>query len=175
MPPTLTRDTARHEKQITGETVDGGYAEYMLATAAHAHPVPDAISDVEAAPLFCPGVTAYNAVSKAAPHPGSSLAVFGVGGVGHMVIQFSVLAGADVYAVTRSAQHLDLADELSAHPVDASSRDPVSVLAALGGVDAAVVFAPSDEALRQAVASIKPGGTVVLGVHAAGGRAALRR
>jgi len=83
-----------------------------------------------------------------------------------MVIQFSVLAGADVYAVTRSAQHLDLADELSAHPVDASSRDPVSVLAALGGVDAAVVFAPSDESLRQAVASIKPGGTVVLGVHA---------
>ncbi len=160
------RDQLCSAKQITGETVDGGYAEYMLATAAHAHPVPDAISDVEAAPLFCPGVTAYNAVSKAAPHPGSSLAVFGVGGVGHMVIQFSVLAGADVYAVTRSAQHLDLADELSARPVDASSRDPVSVLAALGGVDAAVVFAPSDEALRQAVASIKPGGTVVLGVHA---------
>jgi len=160
------RDQLCSAKQITRETVDGGYAEYMLATAAHAHPVPDAISDVEAAPLFCPGVTAYNAVSKAAPHPGSSRAVFGVGGVGHMVIQFSVLAGADVYAVTRSAQHLDLADELSAHPVDASSRDPVSVLAALGGVDAAVVFAPSDESLRQAVASIKPGGTVVLGVHA---------
>ncbi len=123
-------------------------------------------SDVEAAPLFCPGVTAYNAVSKAAPHPGSSLAIFGVGGVGHMVIQFAVLAGADVYAVARSPQHLDLAEELSAHAVDASRGDPVSALAAVGGVDAAVVFAPSDEAMRQAVASIKPGGTVVLGVHA---------
>jgi len=160
------RDQLCSAKQITGETVDGGYAQYMLATAAHAHPVPDTIDDVEAAPLFCPGVTAYNAVSKAAPHPGSSLAVFGVGGVGHMVIQFAVLAGADVYAVARSAQHLDLADELSAHPVDASRSDPESALAAVGGVDAAVVFAPSDEAVRQAVASIKPGGTVVLGVHA---------
>jgi len=83
-----------------------------------------------------------------------------------MVIQFAVLAGADVYAVARSAQHLDLADELSAHPVDASRDDPVSALAAVGGVDAAVVFAPSDKSVRQAVASIKPGGTVVLGVHA---------
>jgi propanol-preferring alcohol dehydrogenase len=138
----------------------------MLATAAHAHLVPDGLDDVEAAPLFCPGVTAYNAISKAAPHPGSTLAVFGVGGVGHMVVQFAVLAGADVYAVARSTQHLDLADELGAHPIDASRGDPVSVLAGLGGVDAAVVFAPSDESLRQAVAAIKPGGTVVVGVHA---------
>jgi len=63
------RDQLCSAKQITGETVDGGYAQYMLATAAHAHPVPDEISDVEAAPLFCPGVTAYNAVSKAALTP----------------------------------------------------------------------------------------------------------
>jgi len=160
------RDQLCQTKQITGETVNGGYAEYMLATAAHAHLVPDELDDVEAAPLFCPGVTAYNAVSKAAPHPGTTLAVFGVGGVGHMVIQFAVLTGADVYAVARAPEHLDLARELGARPVDATRGDVAAVLAADGGVDAAVVFAPSDDVLRQAVAAIKPGGTVVLGVHA---------
>lgn len=160
------RDQLCRAKRITGETVHGGYAEYMLATAAHAYPVPDGIDDVEAAPLFCPGVTAYNAVTKVAPKPGSTLAVFGVGGVGHMVLQFALLAGADVYAVARSPEHLELAEELGARPVDATRADPVSSLASDGGVDAAVVFAPSDEALRQAVAAIKPGGTVVLGVHA---------
>jgi propanol-preferring alcohol dehydrogenase len=114
----------------------------MVATAAHAYRVPDALDDVEAAPLFCPGVTAYNAVSKAAPRPGSTLAVFGVGGVGHMVVQFAVLAGAEVYAVARSAEHLDLADELGARPVDASHGGPAAALATVGGVDAAIVFAP---------------------------------
>jgi propanol-preferring alcohol dehydrogenase len=160
------RDQLCAAKQITGETVHGGYAEYMLATAAHAHPVPDSIDDVEAAPLFCPGITAYNAVSKAAPHPGSTLALFGVGGVGHMVIQFAVLAGAEVYGVARAAEHLALTEELGAHPVDATHGNPASFFASLGGVDAAVVFAPSDQVLRQAIDAIKPGGTVVLGVHA---------
>ncbi len=160
------RDQLCQDKQITGETVHGGYAPYMLATAAHAHPVPDGIDDVEAAPLFCPGITAYNAVSKLALSPGSTVAVFGVGGVGHMVIQLALLAGADVHAVARAREHLDLAAELGAHPVDAHAGDPAAALAALGSMDAAVVFAPSDEAVRQAIAAIKPGGTVVLGVHA---------
>jgi len=83
-----------------------------------------------------------------------------------MVLQLAVLAGADVYAVARAAAHLELAEELGAHPVDASRGDPASALGALGGVDVAVVFAPSDEVLHQAIAAIKPGGTVVLGVHA---------
>jgi len=159
------RDQLCATKQITGETVQGGYAEYMLATAAHAHPVPDSIGDVEAAPLFCPGITGYNAVSKAAPRPGSTLAVFGVGGVGHMVIQFAVLAGAEVYAVARAPEHRQLAEELGAHPVDATADAP-SFFASLGGVDAAVVFAPSDVVLRQAIEAVKPGGTIVLGIHA---------
>lgn len=161
------RDQLCPSKQITGETVNGGYARYLLVPAAHAHPVPDGLDDVEAAPLFCPGITAYNAVAKAAPRPGSTLALFGVGGVGHMVLQFGALAGAEVFAVTRAAEHLALAEELGARPVDASKGDPVAQLAAAtgGGVDAAIVFAPADSAVHQAVAAIRPGGTVVLGVH----------
>jgi len=160
------RDQLCQSKHITGETVHGGYAPYMLATAAHAHLVPDELDDVEAAPLFCPGVTGYNAVSKARLHPGATMAVFGVGGVGHMVIQFALLTGATVYAVARAPEHLDLAEELGARPVDSTRGDAAATLRADGGVDAAVVFAPLDEVLRQAVEAVKPGGTVVLGVHA---------
>ncbi len=152
-------------KQITGETVHGGYASLLLATAAHAHPLPDGLDAVEAAPLFCPGITAYNAMSKVAPAPGSKLALFGVGGVGHLVLQLAALAGAEVYAVARSSEHLALAEELGARPVDAG-RDPLKALTAAGAMDAAIVFAPSDRALHQAVSAVRPGGTVVLGVHA---------
>lgn len=160
------RDQLCAEKLITGETVHGGYAQYMLATAAHAHPVPEEIDDVEAAPLFCPGVTAYNAVSKAELRPGSKVALFGVGGVGHMVLQFALLYGADVYGVARSKAHLELTEELGAHAVAATGGDRVPFFESIGGVDAAVVFAPSDQALRQAISATKRGGTVVVGVHA---------
>lgn len=90
-------------RQVTGETRDGGYAELMLAEAAYTYPIPENVSDAEAAPLLCPGITAYSAVKKAALSPGQRVAVLGVGGVGHMVIQVARLTGADVYAVTRSA------------------------------------------------------------------------
>lgn len=153
-------------KEITGESVDGGYAQRMLATAAHAHPVPDGLDDVEAAPLFCPGVTAYNAVGKAGLRPGTSVAVFGIGGVGHMVLQFAALSGAEVFAVARGRAHLELAEELGSRPVDDAAGQALETLLAAGGVDAAIVFAPSDEVLERAVAATRPGGTVVLGVHA---------
>ncbi|HZU80126.1 MAG TPA: alcohol dehydrogenase catalytic domain-containing protein [Acidimicrobiales bacterium] len=153
------------QKHITGETVDGGYAELMLATAAHAHLVPEAVGDVEGAPLFCPGITAYNAVEKAALHPGMSVVLFGVGGVGHMVIQIAALTGATVYAMARSDEHLALAEELGAVPVRAGGG-PIAPGQVGGGVDAAIVFAPSDAMLHQALALLRPGGTAVLGVHA---------
>lgn len=154
-------------KEITGETVDGGYAEYMLATAAHAHPLPDGLDDVEAAPLFCPGITAYGCISKANLSPARSVAVFGVGGVGHMVLQLAVLYGGEVLAVARSAEHRELATELGAtRTVDSSSADAGAEIAATGGVDVAIVFAPSDAVVAQAVEATKPGGTVIIGVHA---------
>lgn len=154
-------------KEITGETLDGGYAEYMLATAAHVHPIPDGLDDAEAAPLFCPGITGYGSVAKARLGPGRRAAVFGVGGVGHMVIQFARLTGADVIAVSRGAEHLELARELGAtETIDASAADPGEVLAAAGGVDASIVFAPSDAAVGQALRATRPGGVVVVGVNA---------
>jgi propanol-preferring alcohol dehydrogenase len=154
-------------KEITGETVDGGYAEYMLANAAHAHRIPDELEDAEAAPLFCPGITAYGSVSKARLGPGRRVAVFGVGGVGHMVIQFAALTGADVVAVSRGAEHLELAREIgAADAIDASAADPGEALAQDGGVDASIVFAPSDASMDQAIRATRPGGVVVTGINA---------
>jgi len=152
-------------KQVTGETVDGGYAEYMLAEAAYAYVLPAGLSDLEAAPLFCPGITAFASASKARLEPGMSVAVFGVGGVGHLVIQMAGLWGTRVSAVSGSQIHQELAEELGAAVIDAH-RDPVGVLLRRGGVDASIVFAPSSIAVAQAVAVTRRGGTIVVGVHA---------
>jgi alcohol dehydrogenase, propanol-preferring len=160
-------DELCQSKHITGETVDGGYAEQMLAKAAHAYVLPDSLNDVEAAPLFCPGITAYGAVAKAKLSPAKSVAVFGVGGVGHVALQFAKLTGAETVAVTRGAQRLHLSEELGAsRTVDASGGDAGQVLRRSGGVDAALVFAPSNESVRQALEATKPGGIVVVGVNA---------
>jgi propanol-preferring alcohol dehydrogenase len=161
------RDQLCQAKEIGGESVDGGYAEYMLANAAHTYLLPDELGFVEAASLFCPGITAYGSVLKARPAPGRTLAVFGVGGVGHMVVQFARLYGADVVAVSRGAEHLAVAEELGAtRLVDAGADDAGDVLSRDGGVDASVVLAPSDAVMAQAIRATKPGGTVVSAVNA---------
>ena len=160
------RDPLCPAKQITGETVHGGYAEYMLATAAHAYVLPDGLSDAAAAPLFCPGITAYGALAKAAPAPGRSIAVWGFGGVGHMVVQFARLAGAEVVAVARTEGHLELAEELGARPVDGTDGRAGERLAGEGGVDASIVFAPSSAVAAQALAATRPGGVIVVGAAA---------
>jgi propanol-preferring alcohol dehydrogenase len=160
--------TAREQlcqtKQITGETVDGGYAEFVVANALHTYAVPDSISDAEAAPLFCPGVTAYGAVTKAQLRPGQTLALFGVGGVGHMVLQFAALAGAQLIAVARGDNHLKLAAKLGAtRTINSTHVDAGEALKKDGGVDVAIVFAPSTPMLRQAIAGTKPGGRIIVG------------
>lgn len=164
------REMLCQSKKITGEDVDGGYAELMLAKEAHTYAVPDELTDAEAAPLFCPGITAYGAVGNARLAPGKTVALFGVGGVGHMVLQFARLTGAETIAVARGKNHLELAAELGATPLDASREDPVAVLKARGGVDAAIVFAPSSAVVEQAIAATKPGGIIAIGVHSSVGR-----
>jgi propanol-preferring alcohol dehydrogenase len=159
------------QKGLTGETVNGGYAEYVIAKERHVYPVPDSISNAEAAPLFCPGITAYGAVSKARLAPGRKLALFGFGGVGHMVQQLAQLAGAEVTVVARSPLHLALARKLGAtYTVDASSSaEAEDAFRRIGGVDAAIVFAPSTPLLKQAIRVTKAGGVIVVGAFAEAG------
>jgi alcohol dehydrogenase, propanol-preferring len=160
------RDHLCQSKHITGESVDGGYAEYMLATARHTYLLPDQLDFADAAPLFCPGITAYGSTLKAAPVPGRRVAVFGIGGVGHMVLQMAGLYGADLYAVSRGREHLALAEELGAVGIDASQGDAGETLTKRGGMDASIVFAPSARVIEQAIRATRPGGTIVLGVNA---------
>ncbi len=153
-------------KEIAGETVDGGYAEFMLADPEHAYLLPDELGFAEAAPLFCPGITGLGSVLKAGAMPGKSVAVFGIGGVGHMVIQFARLFGADVVAVSRNPEHLALAEQVGAsRTVLATDGDAGEALARTGGVDASIVFAPSNASVEQAIRGTKPGGTIVTGVN----------
>ncbi len=155
-------------RQITGDTEDGGYAEYIKIPADFAYSIPDNIDDVHAAPLFCPGVTAYRAVKRADLSPEKTVAIFGIGGVGHLALQIAKLFGAKTIAVTRSKLHLDLASKLGAHSVLSSAEEDVSEsIKKMGYADSAIVFAPSQEAIKQAIKSVKKGGTIVMGVFGA--------
>lgn len=158
------REQLCQSKVITGETINGGYAEYMRADARFAYVLPDGLDPVAAAPLFCPGITAIGSVSKLGLRPGQKVAVFGVGGVGHLVLQLALLTGAEVFAVSRSQHNLDLAAELGAIPIDSSSGDVKAQFQTRGRMDGAVVFAPSDTAIHTAISVTKPGGTIVMGV-----------
>jgi propanol-preferring alcohol dehydrogenase len=162
--PCLTgRENVCDKAQITGETVDGGYAQLMKAVGTHVYELPGNLDPVSAAPLFCPGLTAYKAVTKVQPFPGKSVAIFGIGGVGHMAIQFAKLSGARVIGVSRSSDHLKLAKEVGAD-VTLSSEDR-DFASAVGPVDSSIVFAPSDDYINMAVKSTKKGGRVIIGVR----------
>jgi alcohol dehydrogenase, propanol-preferring len=160
---TSGREHLCHQRKITGEHVDGGYAEYMLSYAAHTYHVPEHLDLLDAAPLFCPGITAYGAVEKLTVGAGDTVAVFGLGGVGHMAIQFAALTGANVVAVGRSEDHLRVALELGAaraiNSSDLSALDQVE-----DSTDAVISFAPSDAVTQQALRTLKWGGTLVMGV-----------
>lgn len=149
---------------IVGETVDGGYAEYIKGDANFVYKIPTNLKDQEAAPLFCPGITAYRAVKKADLSIGKTAAIFGIGGVGHVAVQFAKLTGANVIAISRSNKNLNLASKMGADKVLAQDESLVSEMKKLGYADSAIVFAPSQEAIDQAQRVTKPGGTVVLGV-----------
>lgn len=153
--------------EITGETVNGGYAEYMKAVALHTYPVPDNLENAQAAPLFCPGVTAFRAVRMSEPAKGRRVAIFGVGGVGHLAVQFAKLKGMDVTAISRNHDRLNLAEECGADRVVEAGDDYVlKNTESREMVDASMVFAPSDGAISQALKLTKRGGVIVVGVRA---------
>lgn len=157
------RENLCERQHNTGYSVDGGYAEYALADARFAAPVPDGVSPLEAAPLTCAGVTAYAAVKNAHVVPGERVAVFGIGGLGHLAVQYARLVGAQVVAVDITEGKLDLAVELGAdHAVNAAEVDPVEAIHHLGGADVAIVLAVAPTVFDQAFRSLNRGGRLVL-------------
>ncbi|HEY8140609.1 MAG TPA: alcohol dehydrogenase catalytic domain-containing protein [Nitrososphaera sp.] len=157
------------DAEITGETVQGGYAEYIRANEDFVTAIPDSIDSEHAAPLFCPGITAYKAVKAAGPATGKSVGVFGIGGVGHLAIQIAKIHGSRVVAASRTKRHLDLAKKLGADNALVFQESQDQFLKQLrkeegGLLDSAIVFAPSNRAIDVAISSVKKGGTVVIGV-----------
>ena len=151
---------------MTGESLKGGYTEYITVSEDFATKVPDTIKPEYAAPLFCAGITAYKAVKAAEPKKNKKIAVFGIGGVGHMAIQFAKIEGCEVSGVSRKEKHLEVAKKLGADNVFVYSSDQKQFLQSVnkkyGLFDAAIVFAPIDEVTDTAIKSIKKGGTVVI-------------
>ena len=151
---------------VTGESLKGGYTEYITVQEEFATKVPDTMKSEYAAPLFCAGITAYKAVKAAGPEKNKKIAIFGIGGGGHMAIQFAKIEGCDVSGISRKEKHLDVAKKLGANNVFVYSSNQDKFLEDVkkeyGLFDAAIVFAPVDEVTDTAIKSIKKGGTVVI-------------
>jgi len=156
------RETLCPNQQMTGYTVDGGYAEYVLANASFVGQVPSGVDPLDAAPLTCAGVTTYKAVKVSGARSSDLVAIYGIGGLGHMALQYARIAGASVAAVDVIDSKIALAHELGAeHVINSAVDDPVEAIQALGGADVAIAVAVSPAAFEQAYKSLKPGGTLI--------------
>lgn len=150
-------------QEITGCTVDGGYAEFMKARATHALKVPDGLIAAQAAPLFCAGVTVYRAIKKAEIAPGQRVAIFGIGGLGHLAVQIAKAFGAEVIAVDITDEKLELARSLGADRlVLDSAGSAAKEIRKAGGAHVAIVTAAARAAYDTAFRALKPTGTLVV-------------
>ena len=147
---------------ITGATVDGGYAEFMKAKASHTLKVPDSLSSEEAAPLFCAGVTVYHAIKNSGAKPRQRLAVFGVGGLGHLAVQIAKCFGAQVIAVDIADDKLELASRLGADITINATDEVVKKIRKMGGAHVAVVTSAAKAAYDQAFYAVRSSGTLMV-------------
>ena len=147
----------------TGYAIDGSHAEYAVADARYVVSVPNGIDPAIAAPLTCAGVTTYKAIKVGGVTPGDRVAIFGIGGLGHLALQYARIFGGETIAVDVTEEKLALAKQLGAeHVVNAATTDPVAAIEALGGADVAVVLAADPRVIEQAHASLRRGGRLIL-------------
>jgi len=150
------------EQKNMGYSIDGGFGEYATAYGRYVVKVPDGIDPLDAAPLTCAGVTTYKAVKVAGTRSSDLVAVFGVGGLGHLAIQYAAIAGGRVVAVDLIDEKLELARKLGAEfTINATERDPVEAIQSLGGADQAIALAVSPKAFEQAYGTLRRGGKLV--------------
>lgn len=156
------RETLCESQRNTGYSVDGGLREYSTADARCVVKVPDGVSPVDAAPLTCAGVTTYKAVKVAHVVPSERVAIFGIGGLGHLAVQYARIVGGFVTAVDVTDEKLQLAKRLGAdHLVNAAKVDAADAIQAEGGADVAIVLAASSDVFEQAFRSLRRGGRLV--------------
>lgn len=150
-------------QKIPGISYDGGYQEFMLAPAEALVPIPDSLSDVDAAPLLCAGITTYNALRHAGALPGDLVAVQGIGGLGHLGIQFANKFGYWVAAVGRGTQSEPLAKKLGADLyIDSKAQNAAEELQQLGGARVILATAPNSKAMSELVGGLGPNGKLLV-------------
>jgi D-arabinose 1-dehydrogenase-like Zn-dependent alcohol dehydrogenase len=157
------RTGARVAPQIPGITYDGGYADYVVAPAAALARIPDGLAATDAAPLMCAGVTTFNALRHADVRPGDLVAVLGIGGLGHLGVQYAARMGHETVAIARGKDKEPLARQLGAHHyIDSEAEDPARRLAALGGARVILATATSGKAMAAALGGLAIDGTLLV-------------
>jgi D-arabinose 1-dehydrogenase-like Zn-dependent alcohol dehydrogenase len=149
--------------EVTGLTRDGGYAEYMLAPITALALVPDDLSSVDAAPLMCAGVTTFNCLRNSGAGPGDLVAVVGIGGLGHLAVQFAAKMGCKTVAIARGKDEEPLARQLGAHyHIDNKTQDPAAELQKLGGAKVILATVTSADAMKAVLGGLDVGGTLMV-------------
>jgi D-arabinose 1-dehydrogenase-like Zn-dependent alcohol dehydrogenase len=152
--------------KIPGISYDGGYQQYMVAPVEALAAIPESLSDVEAAPLLCAGITTFNALRHSGAMPGDLVAVLGIGGLGHLGIQFANKFGYKVAAIGRGSENATLAKKLGASVyIDSKSTNAAEALQKLGGAQVILATAPSSKAMSELIDGLGPNGKLmVIGV-----------
>ena len=149
--------------KVTGISYDGGYQQYMLAPVEALVPIPEGLSDVEAAPLLDAGITTYNALRNSGAMPGDLVAVQGIGGLGHLGVQFANKFGYNVVAIGRGSENAVLANKLGAHVyIDSQTTNAAQELQKLGGARVILATAPSSKAMSALIDGLGPNGKLVV-------------
>jgi D-arabinose 1-dehydrogenase-like Zn-dependent alcohol dehydrogenase len=149
--------------KVAGISYDGGYQEYMVAPAEAVTAIPEGLSDAEAAPLLCAGITTYNALRHSGALPGDLVAVLGIGGLGHLGIQFANKFGYKVAAIGRGPENGALAKKLGASVyIDNKMTNAAEALQKLGGAQVILATAPSSKAMSEVIDGLAPNGKLMV-------------
>jgi D-arabinose 1-dehydrogenase-like Zn-dependent alcohol dehydrogenase len=149
--------------QVPGITYDGGFADYMIASAKAVALIPEGLSAVEAGPLMCAGITTYNSLRNSGARPGDLVAVLGVGGLGHLAVQFAAKMGFNTVAIARGKDKEALAKKLGArHYVDSQTQDPSAELAKLGGAKVILATVTNSKAMSAVLGGLGIDGKMVV-------------
>jgi D-arabinose 1-dehydrogenase-like Zn-dependent alcohol dehydrogenase len=148
---------------VSGIQFDGGYADYVIAPANAIALIPDDLSDVDAAPLLCAGITTYNALRNSGARTGDTVVILGIGGLGHLAIQYAAKSGYRTVAVARGQDKAPLAKQLGAHIyIDSTSQDPAKELQKLGGATVILSTITSAKALEWTIDGLAPSGKLLV-------------
>jgi D-arabinose 1-dehydrogenase-like Zn-dependent alcohol dehydrogenase len=149
--------------QISGIYMDGGWAEYVMAPANALAFIPDELNDVDAAPLLCAGITTYNALRNSGARPGDTVAILGIGGLGHLGVQYAAKSGYRTVAIARGQDKAPLAKRLGAHVyIDTTTHDPAAELQKLGGAKVILSTVTNADALEAAMGGLGPNGKLII-------------